>query len=493
MRKTNKEVEDVENGQKGRGAREKRITRGRSDSLSSNNNKKHHELPATLSSVNSDLLHDSQRLKAALYNLLQATKDHPGAALHAMLLGEVDKPAGELISLLTKSFKGVDSGASRLALSGSSPSELLASGGSFVSSKRNTMISLPPGKIVSNWLPNVRGGGSFFSSNESHHEASKSRVSAPSGKNVSEDLTLTNNAPDGGSFFSSEEESFHVNSRVFAPSGKTVSKDSPLTNIPDSYHSVSSKEKDSTHIDSKTPSGKTFGTTEERRRRRRSQGVMYLPINAPRPDPCAPPKGAGLLKALPLVLLSSLLSVADAVATVVNNLNSNNNNNNNNNDNNMNSDNTNVDANINNANQINIVPFDGRRALRMVRQGMDSVGRAALDVWRAVAGDGDDDGGAEGEGNNADVGGGEMGLGNVVSGGGGGENDGDGGGGREKSYTETPPCKKRNLREYPSTISRMSSEVLQPLQHLEGSPTSMCPLKHPSFAVVSFQSCFVFM
>ncbi|XP_063847891.1 uncharacterized protein LOC135092993 isoform X2 [Scylla paramamosain] len=410
-KESNKEMEDVprkEAKEKSEGRGEERGTKGeekietksKSDSSPFNQNKRHLELPLTLSSLTSDLLQDSQRLKGALYSLLQATRDHPGAAVHAVLLGEVDTPAGELVNLLTKSFKGADSEAPRLALSsvvsGVSPTELLADGGSFVSSEeRNPRISLPTEKIVTDGvLPNdARDSGSFFSSKESNQDASKSRASAPSGKNVSENLTPTNNTADSGPFFSSEERnSIHIDSRTPAPPGKTLS------------------------------------TSEGRRRRRQSQGVMYLPINPPRPDPCAPPKGAGLLKALPLVLLSSLLSVADAVATVVNNLNSNNNNNNNNIDNNVNSDNTNVDANINNANQINIVPFDGRRALRLARQGMHSVGRAALDVWRAVAGDGDDDEGAEeGEGKDVDVSDGDEDAGgdggNYADSGGGGGDD----------------------------------------------------------------------
>ncbi|KAK3892253.1 hypothetical protein Pcinc_003874 [Petrolisthes cinctipes] len=69
--------------------------------------------------------------------------------------------------------------------------------------------------------------------------------------------------------------------------------------------------------------------------------------------------GSRLLQALPLVLLSSLMSVADAVGNVINNINNNNRNNNHNSDNNINNDNTNLDANINNANQINIVPLGG--------------------------------------------------------------------------------------------------------------------------------------
>ncbi|KAK3894989.1 hypothetical protein Pcinc_001282 [Petrolisthes cinctipes] len=67
--------------------------------------------------------------------------------------------------------------------------------------------------------------------------------------------------------------------------------------------------------------------------------------------------GSRLLQTLPLVLLSSLMSVADAVGNVINNINNNNRNNNHNSDNNINNDNTNLDAIINNAYQINIVPL----------------------------------------------------------------------------------------------------------------------------------------
>ncbi|XP_068215717.1 myb-like protein W [Palaemon carinicauda] len=125
------------------------------------------------------------------------------------------------------------------------------------------------------------------------------------------------------------------------------------------------------------------GPAAHSRVKRKSKGVMYLPINHPQADPCAPPKGSKLMEALPLVFLSTILSVADAVGNVINNINSNNNNNNNNNDNNINNDNTNLGANINNANQINVVPFGGR-ALRIARAIMNSIGRMAMGVYEAV-------------------------------------------------------------------------------------------------------------
>lgn len=166
-----------------------------------------------------------------------------------------------------------------------------------------------------------------------------------------------------------------------------------------------------TRVDSLRSSVSSASSLRSGRVRRKSKGVMYLPINQPQPDPCAAPKGSKLLEALPLVFLSSIMSVADAVGSVLNNINNNNRNNNNNNDNNINSDNTNLAANINNANQINLVPIGGR-VLRIARSVMNSIGRMALGVYEAVlpsaGGDdlgsdvGDDVGGGTGD----DVGGG---------------------------------------------------------------------------------------
>ncbi|XP_071538869.1 uncharacterized protein [Panulirus ornatus] len=139
------------------------------------------------------------------------------------------------------------------------------------------------------------------------------------------------------------------------------------------------------------------------------KGVMYLPINQPQPDPCAAPKGSKLLEALPLVFLSSIMTVADAVGNVINNINSNNNNNNNNNDNNINSDNTNLAANINNANQINLVPFGGR-LLRIARGVMTSVGRMALGIYEAVLPpDGEDDTNTDADDDGSDDSGADVG------------------------------------------------------------------------------------
>ncbi|XP_042860785.1 proteoglycan 4-like [Penaeus japonicus] len=104
---------------------------------------------------------------------------------------------------------------------------------------------------------------------------------------------------------------------------------------------------------SPTPAGLPPAEGRSARVRRRGPAVMYLPINQEKADPCAPPKGSKLMEALPLVFLASLMSVADAV------------------------------ANINNANQINLVPLGGR-ALRFARAVVDAVGNVAMRAYRSL-------------------------------------------------------------------------------------------------------------
>ena len=123
-------------------------------------------------------------------------------------------------------------------------------------------------------------------------------------------------------------------------------------------------------------------TLKEKPRLKRSPkkpAVMYLPLNEPKVDPCAPQRGSKLMKALPLIFLSSLLSVADAVGNIVNNLNSNNNNNNANVDNNINNNNVNVAASVVNANQVNFIP-PGGRAIAYARNVLHSMSSAAQNI-----------------------------------------------------------------------------------------------------------------
>ena len=112
-------------------------------------------------------------------------------------------------------------------------------------------------------------------------------------------------------------------------------------------------------------------------------GVLYLPINQAQIDPCQSEKGSSLLHALPLVFLSTMLSVADAAGNVMNNINNNNRINNNNQDNNINNDNINLAASINNANQINILPAGGR-VLKFASAIMNTMGDTAISIYKTL-------------------------------------------------------------------------------------------------------------
>lgn len=181
-------------------------------------------------------------------------------------------------------------------------------------------------------------------------------------------------------------EKYDISSKTSSELG---SSSETFMNVTDSNNSQEPKSKSNVVNSIHNPqllserSPEEISGTRYPRVKRKSPGVMYLPINQPQSDPCAPPKGSKLMEALPLVFLSTVLSVADAVGNVLNNINNNNRNNNNNNDNNINNDNTNLAANINNANQINIVPFMGR-ALRVARTIMTSIGRMAIGAYDII-------------------------------------------------------------------------------------------------------------
>ncbi|XP_076056223.1 uncharacterized protein LOC143034160 [Oratosquilla oratoria] len=340
---------------------------------------------------------DSDTLKRKLYSLLETIETHPREAVHVILTGDIPKfqEQRKAKESFTHSYSN--------KIFVTNKDSTVGSGGLLFSPNEDSEIEEEYGRL-DEAVPRRSNGDNIlnFQSSMSRRDkvnsvrekktkrqktksikSSRSSIQAPHTEKISEKISTPQEkrriqAPHAEKT-SGEISTSQKKRRIQAPHAEKVS-------IP--------QEKRRTQAPHEEKTSREISTLQEKRSgrvRRKGSAVMYMPINYAQTDPCAPKRGSKLLQALPLVFLSTLLTVADAVGNVINNINSNNNNNNNNNDNNINNDNINLAANINSANQINISPIGGR-AIRIARAVMDAIGNMAVRMYRAVVPEDDDDG-----------------------------------------------------------------------------------------------------